>query len=152
MLRLQRKLEYGGWQKLLRSTWQLSTSELLRAHVHVHRVLLRIILLLIMVDVASIVKLAFALARVPETVKINRGQCELLVDRITSLAGHLERMQSMHDEKLEKSHEVRETTRQAISDRRVTSTQVSPPKSCQRPHLEQVSYFQDSKRCLNEVC
>lgn len=63
-----------------------------------------------MVDVVgSIVKLALVLSKVPETVKINRGQCELLVDRITSLAGHLERMHHMH-EKLEKSHEVCERT------------------------------------------
>lgn len=63
---------------------------------------------LIMVDVTCIVKLAVALAKVPETVKINHGQCQLLVDRITSLAGHLERMQGEDmQEKLEKSHEVR---------------------------------------------
>ncbi|CAM9769549.1 unnamed protein product [Pylaiella littoralis] len=61
-----------------------------------------------MVDaVTSIVKLAVALSKVPETVKINRGQCQLLVDRITSLSGHLERMQGEGmQEKLEKSHEI----------------------------------------------
>lgn len=61
-----------------------------------------------MVDtVASIVKLAVVLSKVPETVKINRGQCQLLVDRITSLVGHLERMQGADmQDKLEKSHEV----------------------------------------------
>lgn len=62
-----------------------------------------------MVDVvAAIVKMAVALSKVPETVKINRGQCQLLVDRITSLAGHLERMQGEEmQETLEKNHEVR---------------------------------------------
>lgn len=64
-----------------------------------------------MVDVASVVKLAIALAKIPETVKINRGQCQLLVDRIGSVAGHLERMQSGELGKLEKSHEVCTATR-----------------------------------------
>lgn len=61
-----------------------------------------------MVDVASIVKLAIELSKIPETVKINRGQCQLLVDRIEALAGHLQRMQ--HEgmrEQLEESHKVR---------------------------------------------
>lgn len=62
-----------------------------------------------MVDVAaSIIKLAVELSKIPETVKINRGQCQLLVDRIDALAGHLQRMQreDMRGQ-LEKSHEVR---------------------------------------------
>lgn len=61
-----------------------------------------------MVDVASIVKLAIELSKIPETVKINRGQCQLLVDRIDALTGHLQRMQSEDvQEQLEKSHKVR---------------------------------------------
>eukprot|EP00903_Cladosiphon_okamuranus_P019522 g17953.t1 len=60
-----------------------------------------------MVDVGSIVKLAIELSKVPETVNINRGQCQLLVDRIDALAGHLQRMQSEDiQEQLEKSHKI----------------------------------------------
>lgn len=61
-----------------------------------------------MVDVTtSIIKLALLLAKVPESVRINRDQCQLLVDRISSLAAHLERMQGMNEEEqLEQSHQV----------------------------------------------
>lgn len=61
-----------------------------------------------MVDTAaSIVKLAIELSKIPETVKINRGQCQLLVDRIDALAAHLQRMQSEDmREQMEKTHEV----------------------------------------------
>eukprot|EP00752_Nemacystus_decipiens_P018287 g16407.t1 len=60
-----------------------------------------------MVDTAaSIVKLAIELSKIPETVKINRGQCQLLVDRIDALAAHLQRMQSEDmREQLEQTHE-----------------------------------------------
>ncbi|CAM9915027.1 unnamed protein product [Ectocarpus sp. 6 AP-2014] len=60
-----------------------------------------------MVDVTtSIIKLALLLAKVPESVRINRDQCQLLVDRISSLAGHLERMHGMNEEEqLEQSHQ-----------------------------------------------
>lgn len=48
------------------------------------------------------------LATIPSSVQINQSQCQLLADRVVSLAGHLERMQGFNmQEKLEKGHEVR---------------------------------------------
>lgn len=62
-----------------------------------------------MVDVTSIISLSYALATIPSSVQINQSQCQLLADRVVSLAGHLERMQGLDmQEKLEKGHEVRE--------------------------------------------
>lgn len=61
-----------------------------------------------MVDVTVIVKLAYALATIPTSVRINKSQCQLLADRVMALAGHLERMEEVQlKQKLEKNHEVR---------------------------------------------
>lgn len=61
-----------------------------------------------MVDVTSIIKLSFVIAKIPSRVKVNESQCRLLVDRILSLSGHLERMQDLRlKQKLEETHEVR---------------------------------------------
>lgn len=61
-----------------------------------------------MVDVTSIISLSYALATIPSSVQVNQSQCQLLADRVVSLAGHLERMQGLDmQEKLEKGHEVR---------------------------------------------
>lgn len=61
-----------------------------------------------MVDVASIISLSYALATIPSSVQVNQSQCQLLADRVVSLAAHLERMQGLGmQEELEKGHEVR---------------------------------------------
>lgn len=65
-----------------------------------------------MVDVTSIITLSYTLATIPSSVQINKSQCQLLADRVMSLAGHLERMQGLEmGEKLEKGHEVRESAK-----------------------------------------
>lgn len=61
-----------------------------------------------MVDVATILQLSYQVAKAPSDVKVNKFKCQLLADRVVSLAGHLERMQGLgHQGRLEKSHEVR---------------------------------------------
>lgn len=85
-----------------------------------------------MVDATtSIVKLALMLAKVPESVRINHDQCQLLVDRISCLAGHLERMQGVNEEEqLEQSHQVsRSVTNDGTGPCMVVHLQSpSPPK------------------------
>ncbi|CAM9353535.1 unnamed protein product [Discosporangium mesarthrocarpum] len=57
-------------------------------------------------DLALIISLSYSVARIPSDVKINKAQCELLVERVATLTNHLERMQveKLHDQ-LGKKHQ-----------------------------------------------